>query len=357
MSTFVSIIFAIFLFSLLIFVHELGHFLTAKAFKVRVNEFSMFMGPAIFKKQIGETLYALRCIPIGGYCSMEGENEDTDDPHSFQKAAWWKRFIILVAGAAMNFIAGLLLFAIVFMPMEKMRLPVIESFTAESMVCGAYGLQVGDEILKVDGEKLFVYEDFITILSLNGGEVHDIEVLRDGEKVLLNDFAMKTYETTDSAGNPVLKYGINFTQVTPTFMDKLGYVWDFSLDNIRNVRLSLAMLFNGRAGLKDMSGAVGIVAIMSDAATEAKTTGDAIITMIYFCGFLAVNLAVMNLLPIPALDGGRVVALLLTTAIQAITKKKIDPKYEGYIHAAGMILLLAFMALITFKDIFTIFKG
>jgi regulator of sigma E protease len=106
-----------------------------------------------------------------------------------------------------------------------------------------------------------------------------------------------------------------------------------------------------------MSGAVGIVAIMSDAATEAKTTGDAIITMIYFCGFLAVNLAVMNLLPIPALDGGRVVALLLTTAIQAITKKKIDPKYEGYIHAAGMILLLAFMALITFKDIFTIFKG
>lgn len=356
MSTFVSVIFAILLFSILIFVHELGHFLTAKAFKVRVNEFSMFMGPAIFKKQIGETLYSIRCIPIGGYCAMEGEDEDTDDPRSFQKAAWWKRLIILIAGAAMNFIAGLVLFAIVFMPMKEMGIPVIESFTEESMVCGADGLQVGDEILKVDGEKIYVLDDFITILSINGGEVHDIEVLRNGEKVLLDDFVMKTYETTDQAGNPVLKYGIDFTLVTPTFMDKLQYVWNFSIDNIRNVRLSLQMLFTGKAGFKDMSGAVGIVAIMTDAATESETWKDAVITMVYFCGFLAVNLAVMNLLPIPALDGGRAVALLLTTAIQAITKKKIDPKYEGYIHAVGMILLLVLMALITFKDIFTIFK-
>lgn len=356
MSTFVSIIFAIILFSLLIFVHELGHFMTAKAFKVRVNEFAMFMGPAIFKKQIGETLYSLRCIPIGGYCAMEGEDEDTDDPRSFQKAAWWKRLIILVAGAAMNFIAGLLLFAIVFMPMKQMAVPVIEGFTEESLVCGIDGLQAGDEILKLDGEKIYVLGDFSTILSIHGGETHDIEVLRNGEKLLLDDFQLKPYETTDSAGNQVLKYGINFTSITPTFIDKLQYVWDFSIDNIRNVRMSLQMLFTGKAGLKDMSGAVGIVAIMSDAATESETWKDATITMVYFCGFLAVNLAVMNLLPIPALDGGRAVALLLTTAIQAITKKKIDPKYEGYIHAAGMILLLAFMALITFKDIFTIFK-
>ena len=356
MSTFVSVIFAIFLFSLLIFVHELGHFLTAKAFKVRVNEFSMFMGPAIFKKQIGETLYALRCIPIGGYCAMEGEDEDTDDPRSFQKAAWWKRLIILVAGAAMNFIAGLVLFAIVFLPMKSMGMPVIEGFTEETLVSGPNGLQAGDEILKLDGERIYVLGDFTTILSIHGGEVHDIEVLRDGEKVLLDNFVMKPYESVDEAGNAVLKYGINFKSITPNVGDKLAYVWNFSIDNIRNVRLSLQMLFSGKAGLKGMSGVVGIVSIMSDAATESETWKDAVTTMLYFCGFLAVNLAVMNLLPIPALDGGRAVALLLTSAIQAITKKKIDPKYEGYIHAAGMILLLAFMALITFKDIFTIFK-
>ena len=357
MSTFVSVIFAIFLFSLLIFVHELGHFLAAKAFKVRVNEFAMFMGPAIIKKQIGDTLYSIRCIPIGGYCAMEGEDEDTDDPNSFQKAAWWKRLIILVAGAAMNFIAGLLLFSIVFLPMTSMGTPVIEGFTKESLVSGPNGLQVGDEILSIDGEKIYVLDDFTTILAINGGEVHDIEVLRNNEKILLDDFEMKTYATKDSLGNLIQKYGINFTLVTPTLSQKLDYVWDYTIDNIRNVRLSLQMLVTGRAGLKDMSGPAGIVDIMTDAATGAESVKSAVFTMLYFTGFLAVNLSVMNLLPIPAVDGGRAVALLLTTAIQAITKKKIDPKYEGYIHAAGMILLLGFMALITFKDIFTIFKG
>ena len=242
------------------------------------------------------------------------------------------------------------------MLMESMGTPVIESFTEESLVSGSEGLLPGDEILSIDGEKIYVLGDFTTIMSMNGGEVHDVEVLRDGSNLLLKDFTMKPYETTDEAGNAVLMYGINFTSITPTFLDKLQYGWDFSIDNIRNVRLSLQMLFTGKAGLKDMSGVVGFVSIMSDAATESETWKDAVITMVYFCGFLAVNLAVMNLLPIPALDGGRAVALLLTTAIQAITKKKINPKYEGYIHAAGMILLLAFMALITFKDIFTIFK-
>ena len=357
MSTFVSIIFAVLLFSLLIFVHELGHFLTAKAFKVRVNEFSMFMGPAIFKKQIGETLYSIRCIPIGGYCAMEGEDEDTDDPRSFQKAKWWKRLIILIAGAFMNFVAGLLLFAIVFMPMKEMGIPIIDSFTEESLVSGSEGLQTGDRILKIDGEKIYVLSDFTMILSINGGEKHDIEVLRDDQKILLNDFSMKTYEASDEAGNKYRLYGINFTKIVPSFWEKVQYVWDYSVDNIRNVRMSLQMLFSGKAGLKDMSGAVGIVAIMSDAASTSETWKDAMITMVYFCGFLAVNLAVMNLLPVPALDGGRVFALLVTTAVQAITKKKINPKYEAYIHGAGMVLLLAFMALITFKDIFTIFKG
>ena len=356
MSTSVSILFAILIFSILIFVHELGHFLTAKAFKVRVNEFSMFMGPAIFKKQIGETLYAIRCIPVGGYCAMEGEDEDTDDPRSFQKASWWKRLIILVAGAAMNFLIGLLLFAIVFMPMERMTVPTISSFEEGCTINGTDGLRVGDEILQIDGEKIFVYSDISTILYLNGGEVHDLVVLRDGEEVVLDDFLMQTHEFPNGDGTTSLRYGITLTAITPSFLDKMEYVWDYTIDNIRNVRLSLQMIFTGKAGLKDMSGAVGIVDMMTTAATTSETWIDALLTQLYFGGFLAVNLAVMNLLPVPALDGGRAVALLLTTGVEKITKKKIDPKYEGYLHAAGMILLLALMALITFKDIFTIIK-
>ena len=204
--------------------------------------------------------------------------------------------------------------------------------------------------------QIYVQSDISTILYLKGGTVHDVVVRRDGEKVALENFPMETHQFTDEQGNTSQRYGILFTQIEPSLRDKAAYVWNYTIDNVRNVRLSLQMLFTGKAGLKDMSGAVGIVGMMSDAATSSASWTDAIITMLYFGGFIAVNLAVMNLLPIPALDGGRAVALLLTTLIQAVTRKKINPKYEGYIHAAGMILLLAFMALITFKDIFTIFK-
>lgn len=352
-----TIVFAIILFSLLIFVHELGHFLAAKASGVQVNEFAMFMGPAIFKKQVGETLYSLRCIPIGGYCAMEGEDQDTDNPRSFQKAAWWKRFIILVAGAAMNFIAGILIFAIVFFPVKQIVVPVVSEFEAGCSINGENGLQVGDEILEIDGEKIYVQSDFSMILALNGGDVHDLVVLRNGEKVVLDDFLMEKHEFTDEDGTTSMRYGMSFSIAQPNFWEKLEYIWNNTIDNVRNVRLSLQMLLTGKAGLQDMSGPVGIVSTMSDVAAASPTWVDALMNMLYFGGFIAVNLAVMNLLPIPALDGGRVVALLLTTAIEKITRKKIDPKYEGIIHGVGMVLLLALMAFIMFKDIFTIFKG
>lgn len=353
-----TIIFAILLFSILIFVHELGHFLAAKASGVQVNEFSMFMGPAIFKKQVGETLYSIRCIPIGGYCAMEGEDGDSDSPRSFQKAAWWKRLIILVAGAAMNFLIGLLIFAIVFMPSKQLVEPVISAFDPGCTLERADGLQVGDEILEVDGEKIYVQGDVSMILMLNEGETHDLVVLRQGKKVVLDDFHMPKQQFPNEDGTTSLRYGFSFTLVEePTFLDKLEFVWDNTIDNVRNVRLSLQMLFTGKASLKDMTGPVGIVDTMSDVAQASPSKLDAFLNMMYFGGFIAVNLAVMNLLPIPALDGGRVVSLLLTTVIEKITKKKINPKYEGYIHGAGMILLLLLMAFIMFKDIFTIFKG
>ncbi len=352
-----SIVFAILLVRLLIFVHEGGHFLAAKASGVQVNEFSLFMGPAIFKKQVGDTLYAIRCIPIGGYCAMEGEDADTDNPHSFQKAAWWKRLVILVAGSFMNFVAGILIMLIVFLPVQQMVVPVISGFEAFSTVDGADGLQVGDEIIQVDGEKIYVQSDFSTILALNPGDVHDLVVLRNGEKVVLNDFLMERHEVTDANGNKQMLFGMNFTVINADFGTRVEHAWHQTLDAARIVRLSLQMLLTGQAGLGDMTGPVGIVNQMSDIADASATWVDALLNMLYFGGFIAINLAVMNLLPIPALDGGRVFALLITVAIERITKKKIDPKYEGYIHAAGMVLLLALIAIIMFKDIFAIFKG
>ena len=353
-----TIFFAILLFSFLIFIHELGHFLAAKASKVRVNEFSMFMGPAIFKKQVGDTLYAIRCIPIGGYCAMEGENEDTDDPHSFQKAAWWKRLIILVAGSFMNLVAGFLILAIVFAPAKQFSVPVIASTEVGCTVVREGGLQIGDEILELDGEKIYVQPDFNVILQLNPGDTHDIVVKRDGKKIVFNDYKMDKHLFLDeTTGQEVERYGFSFCVEDATFGNKLKYTFNSGINVVRSVRLSLQMLITGQASFGAMTGPVGIVQMMSDTAESSETKTDALLNVLYIGGFLAINLAVMNLLPIPALDGGRVVGLLLTCAIEKITRKKLDAKYEGYIHGIGMIFLLILMALILFKDVFAIFKG
>ena len=313
-----SIIFAILMFSVLIFVHELGHFMTAKLFGVQVNEFSMFMGPAIWKKQIGETLYAIRCIPFGGYCAMEGEDEDTENPRSFQKADWWKRIIILAAGSVMNLLTGILIYAILFLPQQQIVEPAIVEFTDCCTFNHAEGLQLGDVILEIDGEKIYSNGDISTLLSFNPTGVHDLVIERDGEVIEFEDFAMThTHENED--GSTYLHYGFGFGRaVEASLGDRVQYVFSTCLDNIRML---------------------------------------ALLNLLSVCAFIAINLAVMNLLPIPALDGGRIAALLITVVIEKLIGKKIDPKYEGYIHGAGMILLLGLMAVIMFKDVFVILKG
>ena len=352
-----TIVFAILLFSLLIFVHELGHFLAAKASGVQVNEFSMFMGPALYKKQVGQTLYSIRCIPIGGYCAMEGEDEDTDNPRSFQKAAWWKRLIILVAGAAMNLIIGFLLLLLVFSFNKTNSLPVIDTVQPECTIVREDGLQLGDRIWEIDGYRVYTPSDAQLLLSFDS-PTHDIVVKRNGEKIAFDNYAMEKHEFTDEkTGEKELLYGFTFGYEDANIKNLIPYTWDNTRSVVQSVRISLVALITGKASIKDLVGPVIITQMMSEAAVAADTFGEGILNMLYFGGFIAINLAVMNMLPIPALDGGRCVGLLLTTGFEKITKKKIDPKYEGYIHGVGMILLLALMAVILFKDVFTIFKG
>ncbi len=352
-----SILFAIALFSLLIFLHELGHFVAAKLSGVRVNEFSMFMGPAIWKKQKGETLYSIRCIPIGGYCAMEGEDGGSDDPRSFDRAAWWKRLIILAAGSLMNFLTGLVLLGIFFGPDQQFIMPVVTQIEEGCSIAGEDGIREGDRILEVDGEKIYVYSDFQMILDLNGGENHDLVLLRDGQRVELKDFAMVKGEFPNEDGSTSLRYGFSFSLVPASFTETVKYVWNSALDMVRMVRLSLKMLLTGQAGIRDVGGPVMIVQQMTEVAKDSASLFYALMNLIYFGAFIAINLAVMNMLPIPALDGGRIVCLLITTLVEASTHEKINPKYEGYLHGVGMILLLALMALIMFKDIFVLIKG
>lgn len=352
-----SVLFAILIFSLLIFVHELGHFITAKLSGVQVNEFAMFMGPVIWKKQVGETLYSVRSIPLGGYCAMEGEDSDTDNPRSFQKAAWWKRLVILLAGSAMNFLTGLIIYACLFLPKDQILVPEIREFTDCCIFNTEDGLRLGDEILEIDGEKIYTNNDISLLLQLNPTGVHDLVIRRGDKTVEFYDYAM-THTHLDEEGKEYRHYGFGFGVARQSgFVDNLSYVGKVAADDVRMVRLSLQMLLSGQAGLNDMAGPVGIVSQMSDIAAESDSAWNAFLNLLSVGAFLAINLGVMNLLPIPALDGGRALCLLLTTAVETVTKKKIDPKYEGYLHAVGFVLLIGLMIVVMFKDIFVLFKG
>ena len=337
------IILAILMFGVLIAVHELGHFIAAKACGVRVDEFAIGMGPALWKKQGEETLYSLRALPIGGYCAMAG-----DDPRAFTSQAPWKRIIILVAGAAMNFLIGLVLIFIVFSGAEAFSSPVVTDFFEGCPYESEEGLHAGDRFYSIDGHRIYFSSNVTTYLSRRGS-THDIVVIRDGEKVALNDFTLKPLEYEGHEG---LFYGFEFgAREDATLGAKLRNTWYCSLDFVRMVYMSLGDLLAGAVGVNDLSGPVGIVSMMNDVGNQSASTADALMNIAYLAGFIAVNLAVMNLLPIPALDGGRIFLLLVTLLIEAVSRRRLDPKYEGYIHTGGMVLLLGLMAYVMFNDI------
>lgn len=185
------ILLAILIFSVLIVVHELGHFLAAKACGVQVNEFSIFMGPLLFQKKGKETTYSLRLIPIGGFCAMEGEDEESDNPRAFTRAKPWKKVLILVAGSLMNFLTGLLVVLCIYSSAEAFAVPVIDSFFEGCPYESEEGFQAGDRIYSIDGKRIYLYSDVEMFLSRNAEQVYDIVVIRDGEKVALHDFSLK----------------------------------------------------------------------------------------------------------------------------------------------------------------------
>ena len=355
MSSYSGILFAILIFSFLIFVHELGHFIAAKRSGVQVNEFAMFMGPAIFKKKVGETTYSLRCIPIGGYCAMEGEDTDTDNPRSFKKAAWWKRLIILVAGSGMNLIAGFLIVLCVNLFVLN-PIPQIGSIAANSSLTENNGIQQGDLILKIGDKVINGVDDFNLIMG-DGLEakVYNVLVERDGDEILLENVKFEKREFDDS---DVKRYGISWAGefvLRDSFDGIIKDTWKECVFYARAIWDSLGMLVTGKVGLQDMAGPVGIVATMGKVATQSNSFLSGVLSLLGLGGFIAINLGIMNMLPIPALDGGRVLSLLIVTPIEKITKKPVNSKIEAYIHAGGMILLLIFMGVIMFKDIFDIF--
>ena len=346
------VIIAILIFGVLIAIHEFGHFSVAKLCGVKVNEFAVGMGPAIWKKQKGETLYALRAIPLGGYCAMEGEDGDSYDPRAFTAQPAWKRVLILCAGSFNNFLLGLVVIFCLYLSATAFVAPTIASFVEGCPYEGADGLQMGDRFVKVDGHRIYQYYDVGDFLRQGDG-TYDLVLRRDGKKVVLKDYEMtpRLYE-----GQERELFGFNFGYEEATFPVKVRYSWDTAMEFGRMVWMGLGQLVHGEVGLRDMSGPVGIVDLMAETGESAESTSDALFNILYLGAFIAVNLAIMNMLPIPALDGGRVFLLLVTLVIETVTRRKLNPKYEAWIHAGGMALLLTLMAVIMFNDILKLFQ-
>ena len=353
MTKLIYIIIAIVIFGLLIAIHELGHFLVAKACGVKVLEFSIGMGPQLWHKEGKETQYSLRLFPIGGFCAMEGEDGESDDPRALGNTAGWKKFLVLIAGSASNFIAGMLLILCLFAASTGYVSTTLSGFVDGFPCQGETMLQAGDEIVSIDGSAVLLYSDISTLLNRGNGKTHDIVVRRDGEKITLNDLPLTPREY-EVEGKKVTMYGLYFQSKEATFGSKLRLGLANSVDFVRMIWWSLEDLFTGAVGFSALSGPIGIVDAMGQMAESADGVRQAVDNLLYFAAFLAINLAFMNLLPLPALDGGRVFFLILNGLAVLLFRRRIPAKYEGYVHFGGLVLLLGLMVVVAVQDVYRI---
>lgn len=335
-----TIIIAILVFSLLIFVHELGHFMVAKWSKVKVNEFALGMGPKLLSKTKGDTTYSIRAFPIGGFCAMEGENEESAESGAFCNAPLAKRMLITVAGSAMNLLLGLLLLGFL-----SSRLLYFSSTTVAEFREGATSsqqLQVGDNIQRINGHRVYTMNDIDYELMRDRDGVLTMDIIRDGQKMTLPGvtFAMENMEGASFIDRDFISQRV---EPTPWGVVTNTFNWTGSL--MKQVWGSLVDLLTGRYAVNALSGPVGVTTAIGQASSMGWPN------LLVLVSFITVNLGVFNLLPVPALDGGRMMFLL----IELVRRKPINQRYEGVIHAVGFMLLIGLMIFVTLNDVIKLF--
>lgn len=327
----------------MIFFHELGHFATAKWAGVRVNEFSIGMGPKIISKTVGETDYSLRLLPIGGFVAMEGEDEESDDERSFMSCPVWKRIIITSAGAIMNLILGLAVVFILTCGQTLIGTTTVASF-GENAASAEY-LEVNDKILAVNGEKSGCDYDIVYSLVRDTDGVVSMDVLRDGEEIHLEEVVFDTREI-NGMQSIVLDFSIYGEE--PDFFGRIGYSFRWTWSLIKLVWHSLGDIISGEFGISQLSGPIGVTETISDAVATTNYKNILLILAI-----VTVNLGVFNILPLPALDGGRIFFMVL----ELFRGKPINQKVESVIHTVGMGLLMLLMIIVAYNDIVRLITG
>ena len=334
-NTVYPILIAILFFELIIIIHEGGHFVAARLMKIKVNEFSIGMGPKLIQFKKGDTKYTLRLILFGGYCAMEGESEDSDDENSFAKKKVWRRFFVVVAGALMNLILGFLVIVIMLSSGSLIGTTEIAKFDDKAVSSAT--LKQGDIIKSIDGMRVYTSTDVTTGLSRSGDDTLDMTVLRDGKTLDLKvKFNMEKYEGRNFinmdfwlVGNKKTVGGV----IKESFKEWVSFT--------RMVFLSVHDMIVGKYGLSDLAGPVGTVSVVS---TAVKTSA---YSMLRIMALLTINVGLFNLFPIPALDGWRLFLLIF----EGIFQRKLPDKWDWAINAVGLVLLLGLMCVITFSDI------
>lgn len=325
-------------FGALIFIHELGHFLTARACGVKVREFAVGMGPTVFSwrsKKHG-TKYGMRALPIGGFVSMLGEDEESDDESALCNKKIWQRMLITIAGPAMNLIIGFILMTTLVLTQGPIGSTTVAEFNENAV--SDQQIEIGDVILEVGGTRVYSGNEVLYEITNKGYQPIDILVKRNGEKLLLNDVV---FSTTEEEGIIFGSMDFKVLEEERTFFNLMKQAFSRSVSTVKMVLDSLVGLLNGRFGLEAVSGPIGVTEVVGKA---AKTGGS---TFLYIVTILTINLGVFNLIPFPALDGGRFLFLI----IEGIRRKPINKNVEAYINFGGIIILFAFMIFISFKDV------
>ncbi|MBO4423368.1 MAG: site-2 protease family protein [Clostridia bacterium] len=345
---FLYIVLAIFIFGLLILIHECGHYIAARIFRVTIKEFSIGMGPKLlsYTSKKNNIAYSLRAFPIGGFVSMAGEDEDVEDPNALNKKKPWKRLIIMLAGPGMNILLGVLAMTILVSTPSFVIGGTTVALTETEDHPGYVQIQsdellVGDKIIKVGKTRVHYLQELSYEIMNQGYEPTDLTVVRNGQKIVLKSVVFPVVEDSGTSFGDMF---FKVDAIKKNVFTVLSYSLFSSFSTIKMIWDSLISLITGRIGLGSLSGPVGVTKAVADSARYG------ISNLVYVSIFITMNLGVFNLLPIPALDGSRIMFIL----IEMVRGKPINPKYEGYIHFAGIIILIALMIAVTLKDIISL---
>ena len=354
MQHIVTLLIAILIFGLIIGIHEFGHFIVAKLNHIQVNEFAIVMGPKLLHFRKGETTYSLRLFPIGGFCSMEGEDQSSENPNAFEKKAVWRRMLVVLAGAFMNLVLGFVLIVVLLCTSTKIPSTVIARFAETTNSAGETvtasesersGLRVGDKIIAIDGSHILSATDLIYKLQTTETDSYDVTVKRDGARVVVENVKFHN-DNTDG----LLDFAVEGKSKNP--VNVVTYAAKDTAATAKLIWMSLVELVSGKYSLQDLSGPVGTVSVIEQAASSGENLLERVQSVMNLTIFITVNGGVCNLLPIPGLDGSRFVFLL----IEAIRRKPVPKNREAMVHLIGMAALFLLMILVTVQDITRFFR-